>query len=130
MASFDFGSKSAYKFGFVGEVETSASNTIAMDTQGFEGVAFVSSVGLSNLNATIYLETAFLESDDTNISNATNVAASRVIKNPVINASNTAFWASVTPTKRYLFARYDLEGAAAANVAGIAALGYPAKLPT
>lgn len=130
MASFDFGSKAAYKFAFSAEINNASANTSAIDTQGFEGVAFVTTTGVSNLNATIYLETAFLEGDDNNISNASNVAASRVTKSPTINASNTAFWATVAPTKRYLFARYDNEGEVLANVTGTGALGFPAKLPT
>lgn len=130
MASFDFGSKSAYKFAFSAEINNASANSAAIDTQGFEGVAFVTTTGVSNLNATIYLETAFLEGDDTNISNASNVAASRVTKNPKIIASNTSYWSTVTPTKRYLFARFDNTGEVLANVAGTGALGFPAKLPT
>ena len=131
MASFDFGSVSDYKFALASNV-TANTNTSAIDTAGFEGVAFVTSVGTSNLNAdaTRTISVSFLESDDSNISNATAVDSGRVVSNDVINASNTAFQASVVPTKRYLFGTLTISGDLTADVHCLGALGFPHNAPT
>lgn len=130
MASFDFGAVSAYKFALAGDI-TANTNTAAIDTQGFEGVAFVTSVGTSNINAEVNpISVTFLEGDDNNISNASALDAKSVVVNPVINASNTAFHASVRPVKRYLFGRYIISAAVTANVHAVGALGFPVNKPT
>jgi len=132
MASFDFGSVTDYKFALASDV-TANGNTVAIDTAGFEGVAFVTSVGTSNLNAAAgqTIAVSFLESDDTNISNATAVDSGRVVSNDVVNASNTAFQASVVPTKRYLFGSLTISDAnVSANVHCLGALGFPHNAPT
>jgi len=133
MANFDFGSVSAYKFALDAAIASNTNaNSAAIDTQGFEGVAVVSAVSASTLNATTSLTVGleFLEGDDTNISNASAVAASRIISNPTLATSNTAYWASVAPTKRYLFAKYVPTTNATANVVCVGALGFPHEAPT
>ena len=131
MASFDFGSVSDYKFALASDV-TANTNTASVDTAGFEGVAFVTSVGTSNLNADAgrTISVSFLESDTDNISNAVAVDAGRVVSNDAVNASNTAFQASVVPTKRYLFGQLTISADLTANVHCIGALGYPHTAPT
>ena len=131
MASFDFGSVSDYKFALASDV-TANTNAASVDTAGFEGVAFVTSVGTSNLNADAgrTISVSFLESDTDNISNAVAVDAGRVVSNDVVNASNTAFQASVVPTKRYLFGQLTISADLTANVHCIGALGYPHTAPT
>jgi hypothetical protein len=131
MASFDFGSVSAYKFALLGNI-TGNTNTVAIDTKGFEGVAVVSTVGTSNLNVedakTISL--TFKEGDDTNISNAVALNSKYIISNPTLGASNTAYWASVVPAKRYLFATLLPTASVAANVSVSGALGFAHDAPT
>jgi len=131
MASFDFGSVTDYKFALASDV-TANTNSAGIDTAGFEGVAFVTSVGTSNLNADAgrTISVSFLESADTNISNATAVDSGRVVSNDVVNASNTAFQASVVPTKRYLFGQLTISADLTANVHCVGALGFPHNAPT
>jgi hypothetical protein len=133
MASFDLGSITAYKFGLLANVAANTNaNSIAIDTQGFEAVALVSSVGASTLNVATNLtvSTVFFEGNDTNISNATAVAAGSIVSNPRLETSNTAYWASLRPTKRYLFARYVPTTNATANIASVGALGFAHNAPT
>lgn len=127
MASFDFGGKSAFKFGALGLLAANT-NSVAIDTQGFEGVAFVATASTGTLSTTNKFTFKFLESDDTNISNATAVA--RVGKPAELVSTNSAVWQSVTPAKRYVFAQLIRGASASANVAVIAALGYPHNAPT
>jgi hypothetical protein len=129
MASFDFANKSAYTFVQASTITANATVS-ALDTQGYEGVAYVASVATSNLSGSNPLSLSFLEGDDTNISNATAIPAERVITNPSINASNTAFTASVVPFKRYLFATCNISAPVSANVHFVGALGYPHSSPT
>ena len=131
MASFDFGSVSDYKFALASNV-TANTNSTGIDTAGFEGVAFVTSVGTSNLNADAgrTISVSFLESADSNISNATAVDSARVVSNDVVNASNTAFQASVVPTKQYLFGQLTISADLTANVHCVGALGFPHNAPT
>jgi hypothetical protein len=131
MASFDFGSVSAYKFALLEEV-TGNTNTVAIDTKGFEGVAVVATVGVSNLNASVgpTIAMTFKEGDDTNISNAVALNSKYIISNPTIGASNTSYWASVVPAKRYLFATLLPSAAVAANVGITGALGFAHDAPT
>lgn len=108
MASFDLGSLLGAKPAIVPvAVTTSNVNSVAVDTSGFYAVAFISAVGSSNTNATINAVNHFWESDDNTIGNATRLSTSRVISNPVLNASNATFVASVVPTKRYVFTELD-----------------------
>jgi hypothetical protein len=133
MASFDFGSISAYKFARYGVVGSNTNaSTPAIDTQGFEGVALVSAVGLSTLNAaaTLTVSVELLESNDTNISNATAVASKYIISNPDLATSNVAVKATFKPTKRYVFATYVPTTNASANIATVGALGFPHNAPT
>lgn len=127
MASFDFGSISAYKFGAIGTLNANT-NSVAIDTQGYEGVAFVISAGSGTLSSVNNFTLNFLESDDTNISNATSVA--RVGSEAKLTQANTAVWQSVTPAKRYVFAQLIKGGSASATLAVTAALGYPHNAPT
>lgn len=133
MASFDFGALSAYKFAGSNAISANTNaNSLAIDTQGFEGVAVVSAVAASTLNsaANLTVSLEFLEGDDSNVSNATALGSAFVISNPSLEESNTAYWASVKPNKRYLFAKYVPSTNAAANVVTVGALGMPHKTPT
>jgi hypothetical protein len=108
MASFDLGSLLAAKPAIVPVAATTTNiNSVAVDTSGFSAVAFVSSVGSSNTNATINAVHHFYEGDTNVRAAATAVPASRIISNPVLNASNATFIASVVPTKRYVFTELD-----------------------
>jgi hypothetical protein len=133
MASFDFGSVSAYKLASYGVVGSNTNtNTGAIDTQGFEGVALVSVVGAGNLNAAadLSISVQFSEGDDTNVSNASAIASNYIISNPVLGESNVAVKASIKPSKRYLFAKYIPTTNASANIASVGALGFPHEAPT
>jgi hypothetical protein len=133
MASFDFGSVSAYKFARYGVVGSNTNaSTGAIDTQGFEGVSIVSAVGLSTLNTALDLSVSveLLEGNDTNVSNATAVASNYIISNPDLVTSNVTVKATFKPTKRYVFAKYVPTTNASANIATIGALGFPHNAPT
>ncbi len=131
MASFDLGNVIKGATAIVPQTVGVANiNSAAVDTAGFESVAFIAIVGTGNTTATNSAVLAFYESDDTNVANATAVAAGRVIKNPTINAASAAFTASVVPVKRYVFAELD-PSATFGSVVGVAAvLGNPLEAPT
>jgi hypothetical protein len=131
MASFDFGKVSAYRFAFAGNV-TANVNTGTVDTQGFEGLAVVHTVGTSNLSDTKNLTISFFESDLSNGSGATSLSSNFVKGTTFIsNVTNSTFWTSVKPSKRYVFARYVVGGSAvSANVQAVVALGFPSNAPT
>jgi len=123
MASFDLGSLLGAKPAIVpATVTTSNVNSVAVDTSGFYSVAFVSSVGSSNTNATINAVNHFFESDTTAIADATRVPANRIVSNPVLDASNATFIASVVPTKRYVFTELDPTATFTAPVCVLAVL--------
>lgn len=130
--SLDFGAISAYKFAFAGAV-TANTNTAAIDTAGFDGLAVVTSVATSTIDAGTganAIKLQFLEGDDTNIANAVALDAKFVVRNPEVAASNTAFWSSVKVNKRYLFAQLIPKDTVSANIHVIGALGYPDNAPT
>lgn len=129
MASFDFGSVSAYKFGAAGLIAENT-NSIAIDTQGFEGVAIVATASTGTLSDSNKFSFNFLESDDTNISNATAIPANRVGDKAEIVATNSAVWTSIAPVKRYVFAQLVRGASASANIAVLGALGYANNEPT
>lgn len=132
MASYDFGAlvKASFAGSQASVADTNFSSS-SIDTQGFEGVAVTSAVGLSNLNAEAVLTVTatFLEGDDTNISNATALPSKYVGNNPVLGASNIAYTASVKPNKRYLFVTYVPTATAIANVTTLGVLGFPHEAP-
>jgi hypothetical protein len=130
MASFDFGNQTAYKFALASFINAvTAENTAAIDTAGFESVAVGLSCGLSNISeGAPTIAMTFRESDDTNISNST--ALTRGVDADALSASNSVAWASVAPTKRYLFATLTPSAAVSANVHVFGALGNPHNAPT
>ena len=131
MASFDLGNVIKGAPAIVPQTAGVANiNSVAVDTAGFESVAFVATVGSGNTNATINAVMSFYESDDTTRANATALAASRVIKNPTLNNSNAAFTASVVPVKRYLFVELDPAATFGSAVDITAILGNPLDAPT
>lgn len=131
MASFDLGNVIKGTAAVVPQTAGVANiNSVAVDTQGFESVAFVASVGTGNTNATINAVMAFYESNDTTRANATALDAGRVIKNPTINASNASFTASVVPIKRYVFVEVDPAATFGSALSVTAILGNPHEAPT
>lgn len=130
MASFDFGNQSAYKFALAKFMNAAtAENTAAIDTKGFESVAVGVSCGLSNISeGAPSIAITFRESDDTNISNST--VTTRGADAQTLASSNTVSWASIAPTKRYLFATLTPSAAVSANVHVFGALGNPHNAPT
>lgn len=132
MSSFDFGAVSAYRYAGANAVAANTNaDSIAIDTQGFEGVAVVSAIGASTLDpeTSLTVSRVFLEGDDTNVSNASALDSSFVVTNPVLGASNVAVKASVKTNKRYLFVRYVPTTNATANITTIGALGFPHEAP-
>lgn len=130
MASFDFGNQSAYKFALAKAIAgAGAENTAAIDTKGFESVAVGVSCGLSNIvEGAPSIAITFRESDDTNISNST--VTTRGADAQTLASSNTVAWASIAPTKRFLFATLTPSAAVSANVHVFGALGCPHNAPT
>lgn len=132
MSLFDFGAVSAYRFAGSNAISANTNaDSLAIDTQGYKGVALVSAVGASTLNVAedLTVSVVFKEGDDTNIANATPLAAQYVVSNPDLVESNVAVKASVKLNKRYLFATYVPSTNATANVVTIGALGYPEEAP-
>jgi hypothetical protein len=130
MASFDFGSISGYRFGYVGQLNAGQTiNTTAIDTQGFEGVALVTALGSANTTAAnTNISISLLESDDNTNANATAVAANFIVKNEAVD-SNVGVWkATFKPNKRYVFGRLSAT-ATNANVSVVGALGFPHNAP-
>lgn len=131
MASFDLGNVIKGAPAIVPQtVGVTNINSLAVDTAGFESVAFLATVGSGNTTTTNSAILAFKESDDTNVANATAVASGRVVKNPTLNASNATFTASVVPVKRYVFAELDPSATFGSVVAVTAVLGNPLEAPT
>lgn len=122
MASLDFAAKFKPAFALASAVST-ATNSAAIDTEGFDGVSVVTSVTASA--GVVNVE--FLESDDDDVGNAT--AVERVVFNPAIEATGV-IWASPVPAKRYLFARYVPVSSGTATVHTIAILGHARFEPT
>lgn len=131
MASFDLGSVIKGAPAVVPQTVGVANiNSVAVDTAGYESVAFVADVGSGNTNATINVVMKFYESADNTRANATAIDSNRIIKNPVLNASNSSFTASVVPIQRYVFVELD-PGAAFGSAASVTAvLGNPLEAPT
>jgi hypothetical protein len=131
MASFDLGNKIKGASALVPQTVGVANiNSLAVDTKGFESVAFVATVGSGNTSATINAAMFFYESDDNTRANATALSASRIIENPLLNASNATFTASVVPTKRYAFVELDPVATFGSAVSITAILGDPHNTPT
>jgi hypothetical protein len=130
MASFDLGNRIKGAFGLNQRVTTAAVNTFPIDTAGYEAVALVAQVGAGNTSPTINVSLSLLESDDNTVANATAVSADRIIENPLLNASNTAFTVSFAPTKRFVFANVVPSAAFTSNVSITAILGDAHNEPT
>lgn len=135
MASFDLYNRLDVIQAIQPQEITATTTSNAIDTAGFEGVAFVFETGKSAaaatfLNAANTLTVSYLESDDTNVSNATNVDTDRIQSAPVLNNVNTTFFGGVTPAKRYVFARLTEAGTVNALVSGTAILGDAHNVPT
>jgi hypothetical protein len=131
MASFDLGNRIKGAPAIVPQTVGVANiNSLAVDTQGFESVAFVATIGTGNTTATNSAAMFFYESDDNTRANATAVAAGRVIENPTIDAASSAFTASVVPTKRYVFVELDPSASFGSAGSVIAILGNPQNAPT
>lgn len=131
MASFDFGSISAYRFGFYGQVNAGTNvNTEAIDTQGFEGIALVTALGSANTTAAnTNITVDIFESDDTTNANATALASNFITAKEEVDSNVGAWKISFKPTKRYVFGRVTATNTNA-NVAVFGALGYPNNAPT
>jgi hypothetical protein len=131
MANFDFGQVTAFSLALKPQlVTTSNVNTAAIDMAGFEGVSIATITGEGTINATVNVALTFYEGDDDTRANATALASSRVLSNPVVNSNATAFKAVVVPTKRYLFAELDPTASHSCNLAVVATKGYPTEAPT
>ena len=129
MALFDLGNRIKGAFG-INQRVAAAVNTFAIDTLGYSSVSLVAQVGAGNTDATNSASLTLWESNDTNVANATAVSAARIIENPTLNAANTAFTASLAPTKRYLFANVVPGATFTSNVSVVGILGDPTETPT
>lgn len=132
MAHFDLGQTLSAGINLYDSAHAASANGVAVDTQGFEGVAVISTVGD---DTTVDLTTdsmtlAFYESDDDTFGNATEVPASRVVDNPAINAPQSSFIASVVPSKRYLFVQVPAPASGSVEIAVSTILGYATDVPT
>lgn len=131
MASFDLGNRIKGAAAIVPQTVGVANiNSLAVDTSGFESVAFVATVGSGNTSTTINAVMSFYESDDNTRANATAVATGRVIENPLLSASNASFTASVVPAKRYVFVELDPAATFGSAASITAILGDPRNAPT
>ena len=110
MSLFDFGQQSNVQWSalLTGGTTNANANGSAIDTATFSGVG-VALVGGAKGDATgainvgNALTLAFREGDDTNVANATRLAAANLIKTENLTAVNTVAYYSIRPTKRYVF---------------------------
>jgi hypothetical protein len=131
MASFDLGNQIKGAPAIVPQAVGVANvNSLAIDTAGFESIAFVATVGAGNTTATNSAVMFYWESNDNTIGNATRVDADRVIENPTLNAANATFTASVVPTKRFVFVELDPAASFGSAVSVTAILGDAHNTPT
>jgi hypothetical protein len=131
MASFDLGNRIKGAPAIVPQTVGVANiNSLAVDTSGFESVAFIANIGTGNTSATINAVMFFFESDDNTRANATAVASGRIIENPILNASNATFTASVVPAKRYVFVELDPAATFGSPASITAILGDARNNPT
>lgn len=132
MAHFDLGQKLGAALGLVDASHSAEQETGAIDISGYEGVAVLTQIGAQTTVdlAVNPLELKFFEGDSTTFSEATEVPANRVVNNPSINAEQSAFVASVVPSKRYLFVQIPAPNAGSVELAVSGVLGYAADVPT
>jgi len=132
MAHFDLGQTLSTGINYLAADHAASANGVAVDTAGFEGVAVNTIVGDdTTVDLTSDAMTLkFFESDDDTFGNATEVPAGRVISNPAINAPQTAFIASVVPSKRYLFVQVPAPDSGEVEIAVSTLLGDPVDVPT
>lgn len=136
MSSFDLGQQTKVAYSFSAKVDKANANGNAIDTALFEGTAVAILLGdvTETINAGNGLSIAYREGDDTNVANATALAASRIIAAPEAATANAAVIHSLAPTKRYVFPEVYLTNSSKsnvnANVAITGVLGYPVSAPT
>ena len=108
-------------------------NGLAVDTQGYDSVAFAIQSGAGAVNAANHYTIAVIESADSNISNGTAIPAARLhgVPSGGVNAVNTVFEFGALPRQRYCFLQLTVAGTAAnAQLAAVAILGNASKKPT
>ena len=131
MASFDLAPKiSAYPAIVPQTAAASNINSSPVDMAEFDSVAFITSVGAGNTNATISIAQSFYESDDNTRANATPIPTNRVLYVPTVNASNSVFTSNVVPTKRYVFVELDPTATFGSPVSVVAVRGNAKNMPT
>jgi hypothetical protein len=129
MALFDLGSKIGVAQAVAPQTLTANANSFAVDTEGFQSVAFVTTTGAGTVNVTNCFTASYLESDDSDVANASAIAAARVISTVAFFESNASVVHSVVPTKQYVFQRITETGTASQLVATVAVLGDAAEIP-
>lgn len=132
MAHFDLGQTISSGFNYLAASHSASADSTAVDTQGFEGVAVNTVTGAQTTVdlATDPLALKFFEGDSDTFGEAAEVPASRVVTNPAINAENTAFVASVVPSKRYLFVQIPAPDSGSVEIAVSTILGIATDMPT
>jgi len=134
MASFDFANKINVQAARAPRLVTGTTNTTAIDTLGYEGIAFSYMIG-QTINGNPQMNLAFRVSEDTNVSNSVAINTAYITKLPtVINTVNTIAWAGIGPlgnseNTRYVFAQI-VSNAANFNASVTAILGNPHSVPT
>jgi hypothetical protein len=110
-------------------------NSSAIDTAGYEGVAFVTQTGV-NINGTVAVNIVEIRvGSDTNVTNSAIINANYVTKSPVaITANNAANWSGIgilggSESTRYVFVTVNA-GASNTNGSVTAILGFPHTIPT
>ena len=106
---------------------------LAIDTQGYDSVAFAIQSGAGTTNAANHYVIAVLESADSNISNGTAIPAARLhgVPSGGVNAVNSVFEFGALPRQRYCFLTLTVAGTAAnSQLSAVAILGNAAEKPT
>jgi len=107
----------------------------AIDTAGYEGLAFVTTSGV-NINGTVALNIVAINvGPDTNASNSSVINANFITKSPVaLTTNNSVSWSGIgvlggSETTRYVFVTANA-GASNTNGSVLAILGFPHVIPT
>lgn len=129
MALFDLGQLLGSSIAVAAQSLTSTTNSSAVDTSGYQSVTFITTTGAGTVNATNCFTASYLESDDTNVANASAIDSSRVLSSISFFEANSSVIHSVVPTKRYVFQRLTETGTATQLIGSSAILGDARSIP-
>lgn len=130
MALFDLGQLLGSSVAIASQaISATTTNSSAVDTSGYQSVAFITVTGSETVNATNCFTASYLESDDNTVANATAIDSSRVLSTISAFDASSAVIHAIVPTKRYVFQRLTETGTASQTIASSAILGDARAIP-